>query len=304
VDSVRIGIKWRLIVPARGGPARWSEVDDIVENAARARIAVLPSVYGSPRWVARREATLPVESRSRRRAWAGFVRTVVRRYGPGGRFWSARPELPSRPIRTWQIWNEPNFFYFTENPDPGRYASLVTISRRAIRAVDPGGKLILGGMFALPGERPPRAYPAHRFLALMYERRRDIGRYIDGIAIHPYTRDFRHLKPILDQVRTTMRRAGDSGVGLWITEMGWGSQGGADAAQLESGPAGQARQLRGAFRILLRNRARWRLRQVNWFAVTDTNNPDACDFCDSAGLFTTDFRPKPAWRAFTSFTTR
>lgn len=101
-----------------------------------------------------------------------------------------------------------------------------------------------------------------------------------------------------------MRRAGDPEVGLWITEMGWGSQEGPDAAQLEDGRAGQARQLKGAFRILLRNRALWRLRQIYWFTVTDTNNPNACDFCDSAGLFTPDFRPKPAWRAFTSFTTQ
>ena len=105
-----------------------------------------------------------------RRAWVGFIEALVHRYGPGGGFWQAHPDLPGSPIRSWQIWNEPNFFYFASDPDPDRYARLVEISHRALAAADPGAKLILGGMFALPGERPPQAYPAYRFLAMMFER--------------------------------------------------------------------------------------------------------------------------------------
>ncbi len=36
-----------------------------------------------------------------------------------------------RPIRTWQIWNEPNFKYFVAKPNPGEYGKLVKISNAA-----------------------------------------------------------------------------------------------------------------------------------------------------------------------------
>jgi hypothetical protein len=83
--------------------------------------------------------------------------------------------------------------------------------------------------------------------------------------------------------------------------MGWGSQGGPRATGFEKGYRGQVRQLRGAFRVLLRHRREWRLRRIYWFAVTDSTGPDACSFCDSSGLFTQNFRPKPAWRAYAGF---
>jgi hypothetical protein len=304
VDNIRIGIDWRLTMPTRNGRPAWKRTDEIVANASRAGLFVLPYVYRTPSWVAKDENELPVRTAAGRRAWGGFIEALVHRYGPGGGFWEAHPDLPSSPIRSWQIWNEPNFFYFASNPDPDRYARLVEISHRALSAADPGAKLILGGMFALPGERPPQAYPAYRFLAMMFERHPGLISIVDGVAIHPYTRDFKYLAPIIDQVRSTLRRVGDPRVGLWITELGWGSQGGAAASQLERGRRGQALQLRGAFHVLLDNRARWRLRQVYWFTVTDSPAAGVCNFCDSAGLFTHRFQPKPAWFAFEQIAAR
>ena len=59
---------------------------------------------------------------------------------------------PQRPIRTWQIWNEENFKYFVARPNPADYGKLVKLSYAAIKSVDPGAKMILGGMFARPKE--------------------------------------------------------------------------------------------------------------------------------------------------------
>lgn len=298
VGAVRIVVRWRRVMPRPEAPPRWGELDEVVAKATRAKLSILPFVYGSPRWIAKDERTLPVTNARQRNGWIEFLRALALRYGPRGSFWAAHPRLPRRPIRIWQIWNEPNLFFFARRPDPRRYAELVEISHRALSGVDPGAQLILGGMFALPGQKPPLAYPADRFLSLMYKRDPQIKRYISGIAIHPYTRNFRSLVPIFEQVHRTMRRAGDPGVGLWITELGWGSQRGPGATEFEKGRAGQARQLKGAFRLLLKNRERWRVRHVYWFAVADSHAPHACNFCDSAGLFTARFRPKPAWMAF------
>jgi len=300
VDSVRVPVSWARVM---GTPNTfdWSGLDGAVERTARARIETLPFVYASPKWVARPENTIPVRNGKQRRAWMGFLKALARRYGPQGSFWAENPGVPRRPVRTWQIWNEPNYFYFSKRPNPGRYGQLVKISHRALSSVDPGARLVLGGMFSLPRERPPSAYAAYRFLLMMYRRHPGIERFFEGIAIHPYTRHYKYLTPILNQVRWAVRRAGDPGVGLWLTEMGWGSQGGPDATGFEKGRKGQVRQLKGSFKALLRHRRAWRLKRVYWFSVTDFTGEEACNFCDSSGLFTENFGAKPAWHAFTRF---
>lgn len=300
VDSVRVPVSWAKI-GALPGSFDWSGLDGAVERTSRARIEALPFVYASPAWVARPENTLPVGSGKQRRAWMGFLKELARRYGPRGRFWVENPGVPKRPVRTWQIWNEPNYHYFDKRPNAGRYGQLVKLSHRAISSVDRGARLILGGMFSLPRERPPRAYAAYRFLLQMYRRNPGIERFFEGIAIHPYTRHHRYLRPILNQVRWAVRKSGDPGVGLWLTEMGWGSQGGPDASGFEKGRKGQVKQLRGSFKTLLKHRRQWRLKRVYWFSVTDYTGEDACNFCDSSGLFTENFGAKPAWYAFTRF---
>jgi hypothetical protein len=298
VDSVRIGIDWRLVMPTRGGTREWSGVDGIVGNASRAGLSVLPYVYRTPAWLAKDENALPVETAEQRRAWMAFLGELVGRYGEGGDYWSSHPEVPAQPIRTWQIWNEPNFYYFASHPNPDRYARLVELSHRALARADRGARLMLGGMFALPGEPPPLAYPAYQFLTLMYEHHPHLAKIVDGVALHPYTRDFKYLPAILGEVRQALRRVGDPTVKLWITELGWGSQAGEEASQLERGVRGQAQQLRGALRLLHRDRHRWRLQQVYWFTVADSEGDEVCSFCDSAGLFTSQLQPKPSWRAF------
>ena len=88
------------------------------------------------------------------------MRQAVERYGPHGRFWSEHPEVPRDPIRTWQIWNEPNFKYFVARPNPGEYGRLVKRSARAIHALDLGAKVVLGGLFARRA-RERRGPPRH-----------------------------------------------------------------------------------------------------------------------------------------------
>ena len=121
IGAVRISIVWGAVQPTARGPLQWSEVDHEVEVASRAGLRILPFIYGTPRWVASKPTTLPVSSGRARSAWQAFLRAVVERYGPGGEFWrihakegvNYKPAIrPARPIRTWQIWNEANFFYF------------------------------------------------------------------------------------------------------------------------------------------------------------------------------------------------
>jgi len=313
VDSVRVPLTWIQASP--GGPIEWAGTDAQVEAAVRARLEILPFLYGAPGWAVRPRpvpgsragetapAHLPVSGRAGR-GWSAFVRAAVERYGPRGSFWRQHRSLPKRPIHAWQIWNEENFKYFVARPDPGEYGRLVSRSARAIRAADPRATIVLGGLFARPREatfpfHPPRAYFAAGFLDRMYRRTPGVSAAFDDVALHPYTGSFRRLPGELSEVRRVLRRHGDAGKGLWLTELGWSSQRPSGRDSFAKGLRGQARQLKGAFGLLARGRHRWRVRRVYWFSVDDW--PGACNFCGGTGLFRNRFRPKPAWHAYVRF---
>jgi hypothetical protein len=323
IGVVRVAIAWSSVQPRRNGAYNWDGLDEAVGIAARAGLRVLPFFYATPHWVASTPTTLPVDSARARSAWAAFVTAAVRRYGPGGEFWrehsgrhppsgpvyepsgpeyapatSAKPEAPIRPlpIRTWQIWNEANFFYFATPASPGRYARLLQIASPAIKAVDPGAKVILSGLFAKPTAAYPRGMKATVFLDRLY-RVPGIKAAFDGIALHPYAVDTETLEEYVEAFHDVTIENHDR-VPLYVTEMGWGSQNDFQQVAFEQGVQGQVRQLRGAYTYLLENRRRLDLKQVYWFSWKDIQGD--CNFCDSVGLFHEGrgFRPKPAWHAF------
>lgn len=301
VDVVRFGLPWSDVQATKTGGLDWSRFDPIVAGAAKAHLQILPFIYSSPAWIAKVPNTLPV-SGSQPAAWTAFLKEAVQRYGPGGTFWTLNPQVPKVPIRTWQIWNEANFFYFVAHPNPAEYGRLVKISSKAIKSEDPGASIILAGLFGTPRQKPPKAYSAADFLRLMYKRTPGIKASFDGIGLHPYVLEYSQLTPLINDIRSTVKKAGDPTVGLYITEMGWGSQGGKRATGFEKGAAGQVEELKGSLSLLLANLNRWHLKQVYWFSLDDYTGPDACNFCDSTGLFTESFKPKASWTAFVKFT--
>ena len=312
VGSVRIPIVWGLVQPVQG-VSDWSSVDALVRGAATAGIDILPFVSGAPSWavatdrsiVSQPPMTLPVKTDAQRSAWTAFLTAAVQRYGPGGAFWAENPTVPARPVRSWQIWNEENFLYFVARPNPADYGKLVKISDAAVHAVDPGAKIVLGGMFAYPKEarlrvKPPKAYFATDFLEQMYRTTPGIKSRFDAVALHPYTGDFRLLTPQIEEVKATLEANRDPAKPLWITELGWSSQPPTPTNSFAKGPAGQAQQLKGAFTLLRNNSAKWRIQRVYWFSVDD--QAGVCNFCDGSGLFGPGFVPKKAWYTFVKLT--
>jgi hypothetical protein len=315
VGSVRIPVVWTSVQPVRNGAMVWSGVDAQVENAVRAGIEVLPFLSGAPSWAIpavfvpgaghsiKAPRNLPA-SGAAAAGWSRFVRAAVARYGPGGSFWLERPALPPRPIRTWQIWNEQNFEYFVARPNPAEYGKLVKLSSGAIKSVDPGAAVVLGGLFARPREaefkrKPPLAYFASDFLDQMYERTPGIKSKFQGVALHPYTGTYKNLYPYIEELRTVLKANHDAGKGLWVTELGWSSQRPSSSNSFAKGRKGQATQLKGAFNLLRAKRFKWHVKRVYWFSVDD--QVGSCNFCDGSGLFGAGFSPKPAWYAFAQF---
>lgn len=302
MDTIRMTFSWATIQPTAGGGYNWGQTDEAVALAAEEHLEVLPFLISTPHWLAHDSRSLPVDSARQRRAWSEFVTAAVARYGRYGSFWlehgpgSVRP-LPRLPIRAWQIWNEENFFYFAQPVSPGRYARLLKLSRRAANQADPRAEIVLGGLFGNPKQRLPQAMDAVDFLDRLY-RVGGAKASFDAIALHPYAANTGVLRNLVEGVRNVAVRHGDARAGLYLSEVGWGSQYDPRVVAFEVGLHGQARELTSAYRYLLANRGRLNLRQVDWFTWKDA--PGSCGFCDSSGLFRRGerFRPKPAWHAF------
>jgi hypothetical protein len=314
VDSVRIPIAWSGVQPFSSAEANFAASDILVAGATAAGINVLPFVYEAPSWAvprvrvpgssAKAPKTVPVKTGAQRTAWANFLKLVVARYGPGGSFWVANPALPEAPIRTWQIWNEENFKYFVVRPNPADYGKLVNISYTAIKSVDPGAKLILGGMFARPGEakfkvKPPQAYYASDFLDQLYSTTPGIKKKFSGVALHPYTANYQQLTPDIEEFLSVLKTNHDAGKKLWITEIGWSSEPKSAGDSFAKGPKGQVTQLNGAFKLFKAKAAKWKLQRIYWFSVDD--QPGICNFCGGSGLFADGFLPKKSWYAYVKF---
>jgi Beta-galactosidase len=318
IGTIRTPVSWESVQPTAQRSYNWAGLDEVVGLAANARIRILPFLYGTPPWLSRKPTTLPVANGRQRSAWAAFLEAAVERYGPGGEYWRthaptggvgtqyqpAQPEPVVRqplPIRTWQIWNEANFFYFTFPVSPSRYARLLKLSASVIRRVDPGADIVLAGLFGEPTADGSRGMPAADFLERLYAVP-GIRRSFDGIALHPYAIDYTDLIEMTEEVRAVARENRDSSAGLYLTEIGWGSQDNFNQVAFEQGVRGQVDQLRRSYRYLIANRHRLNLKQVHWFTWKDVTG--SCDFCDSVGLFRRGarLRPKPAWHAFVGLT--
>ena len=211
-----------------------------------------------------------------------------------------------RPIRTWQVWNEQNSpKYFAPRVNARRYGNILRNVNGAIKSADPGAEVVLGGMWgprylarrARAQDRKPPVVTFADYMKRLY-RVRGIKPAFDSIAIHPYAVNVRR---VLKQVREAHRlaeRAGDRGAGVWITELGWASDG-PKREPFVKGARGQARLLARTTRRLERRRRAFGVRAMFWYSWRDKPGGSAiCSWCGYAGLRRADGSAKPAWDAF------
>jgi len=290
VGIVRVPIYWSECEP-EPGVYDFAAFDALVGAAAERGIRVLPFVYGTPPWLSPSLARPPL-SKSASTAWAAFLRVLVGRYGQRGSFWAARTG-PRLPIRSWQIWNEPNFLLFWRpRPSPAGYARLLAVSSRAIHSRDRGARIVAAGLAPVGAGLTPWDF--------LYDLYKVPGakRSFDVVAIHPYASTIRRMTAQVKVARAVMRNAGDTAKPLLLSEVGVAS-GGDQPSSFVLGPTGQASFLADAFSLLLKNRHRWHIAGVDWFTWQDADSLDPyCSFCQGAGLFDVEGRPKPSWTAY------
>ena len=314
VGVLRYAVSWNDMDPTPITPEelfaprdyRWWQFDPIVYLAARRGIAVLPTIYGTPHWVATMQGCtancnkLGPNSIGAYVAFSLFMRAATERYGPHGSFWAEHPHLPYKPIRTWQIWNEQNSSdYWKPFPNSADYANLVIAGGNAVHAADPGAKVILGGMIGEPAQAGKKTVAGWDLLADLYDNPQARAAF-DGVAIHPYGKSLHQIKRTVWRWRQEMRRAGAGNDKLWVTEIGWAS--GGMKHPLNRGPRGQADLIGQVFRYFKRKRAQLRIVNVDYYAWRDAApGADQCDWCAKSGLLRYRNRaPKPAFHAYQS----
>jgi Glycosyl hydrolase catalytic core len=293
VESVRVAFNWAAAQPTESGPYDFSETDLIVGNAARDGLTVLPVVLYTPSWDARPNPTGTIAIPRDDAPYAAYLTALVMRYGPTGTYWADNPTLPKRPIREWQIWNEPNFtYYWPARPFAPSYMALVKAAHTAIKQADPGAKVMLAGM---PND-------AWDYLQKIYDVPH-AGRYFDVVAAHPYTVIPSNVILFLQKMRTVMNRNGDARKPIVITEMGWNSSVGhkpSDNFCCQSTAARQATKVQAVLPLLAQNRAALNLQAFYYYtwASQGTNGGPSAGWAGIFQMTGSRLVPKPVYGQF------
>jgi hypothetical protein len=225
IGQVRSDTGWHLAERSApvGGVHRydWSYNDHVAAALARAGLALYALVDYSAPWASR----IPGDAMSPPRDlghFAAYAAAFARRYGPGGEFWRARPELPARPVTTLEIWNEPNVIGFWHPaPDPALYAALLAASADAVARVDPSLRVVVGGL----DNTGVALFEGPDFLAAMLAARPDLAGRLDGVAIHDYNTTTDAMLARLVPMRALVDRLLGADVAIDITEIGWSTAG-------------------------------------------------------------------------------
>jgi hypothetical protein len=187
----------------------WAFDDSIAAALAANGLTWLPIIdYAAP-WA----RSIPSQDHSAPDApeFAAYAAALAGRYGSGGSFWAAHPEVPQHPVDTYEIWNEPdNPVFWVPKPEPTAYAALYLRARDAIDAVQPGARVIVGGL----------THPA-TFLPDLVAAAPALRNQLDGVAIHPYGATPQVVLGNVRAARATLQALGLGGVPLYVTEFGW-----------------------------------------------------------------------------------
>lgn len=254
-ESVRAAFYWHQIQPSGPDDRSFAGTDAIVLAAAKRGLAVLPVVHHTPAWGALNPGD-PGSPPKNPDDFARFLTVLVTRYGPNGSLWAEHPEVSRLPIRSWQIWNEPNLTrYWNHAPWARSYVVLLKRAHSALKAADPGAKTVLAG---LPNE-------SWKAIKAIY----DAGGQgsFDIVALHPYTGIPKNVIRIVKIVRREMQRRGDAKVPVWITELSWPAAQGKTPQHggFETTEKGQRDRLKEGLPLIADDRRKLRIGRVYWY---------------------------------------
>jgi hypothetical protein len=252
---------WSRIEP-RKGEYQWKFYDDMLACAQRNGITVYAIVcYWAP-WT-KAYTQEGIED------YVRYLQALVKRYG--------------KDIKQWEIWNEPNIFFW-QGPKE-LYAELLKRSYAAIKELDPQAEVL--GLST--------AGIDYKFMDQMLA----LQAPFDILTIHPYRRVLKDtefiadLKKASDKVRLPDGRRRP----VWLTEMGWATFTPHNTLRQDFAPT----TLRAQAELIARSYLCAIVSGVEprtfWYNFRN-DGEDPIYFEHQMGIIYRDFRPKPAYRAY------
>jgi hypothetical protein len=270
--------------------------DDFVLQAARQGFDILPVLTAPPTFRSAAPAyglqrgMYPPRSAAE---FALFANLLVKRYGPGGSLWAEHPSVTPRPIRAWQVWNEPHLaVYWPTGPDPAAYVRMLRVVNRGIKSADPGAEVVAAAL-----SPSNHGIPITRYIRGMYQAG-GAGSF-DSLGINPYAQAADQVYEVMRSVRRVTNRYGGRRVPLRVTELGWATAGPRSPFRLSY--AGQAELIKRTWATLVARRKRLRLRGIVYYNWRDLPSypPLTRDFFGlHTGLLERGGRPKPGLARF------
>ena len=290
VRVIRQAFHWDQIEQAPG-EYDFGVYDAYVTDVARAGMEVLPILYTPPEFRAPRGPERGTYPPDRPEDMGVFAERLVRRYGPGGEFWSENPDLPAHPIRAWQVWNEPNLpVYWPDGPDAGEYVELLEAVAEGVKRADPRAAVVSAGL-----SESRHGISFRDFVEGMFDA--GAGDALDVFALHAFARDTPGAVGAAETTRDLLGELG-SNAPIWITEVGWANRG--PASPFTVGDEGQAERVREALTAFWRRRKDLGLRGVIYYNWRDSPMYEGGQdfFGLHTGLLDIDGNPKPALAAY------
>jgi hypothetical protein len=223
VQVVRVGAWWSDLEPAApaGGQHRyaWGDLDQQVAALARHGLQSEPLLSFSAPWGSRVRGDYTAAPDGAGN-FASFAAALAQRYGGGGSFWREHPELPSLPVRAYEIWNEENAsaYWHPAQSAPEEYADLYAAARTAIHDADAAARVVVGGLAAAGNDS---VLAPKDFLRRMYAHRPDLRGAVDAVGFHPYARDPKAVYKLIAGFRRSLDAVAGPGVPVELTEIGW-----------------------------------------------------------------------------------
>jgi hypothetical protein len=209
-------------------------------------------------------------------------------------------------VAAWEIWNEPDEkTFWTNGPEPARYAELLKESYKTIKAADPAATVVTGGMvgnnfgfleklYAAGAKGSFDAVGVHTDTACLVREPEFYYREPDGrIGRFAFT-GYREVHAVMV--------ANSDPKPIWMTEIGWSTLTSkcAHPGVTEDRPSGvspttQADYLKRAFACVANDPY---VEKVLWFSMRDAGTGNQYD--QHLGLQDFSGTPKPAYHAFSS----
>jgi hypothetical protein len=245
----RFDVDWNAVEP-QPGVFDWAETDLQITELEQAGMEPYPILHQTPSWD-RVDDGLPPGIPNSVPSWsvapvdpepfAAFVAAFAERYGVGGSFSTA----VSDPVHDYEIWNEEDDSQSYYPVDPVGYAALYVDARRALKAVDPSGTVVMGGLAAVWYSNEPH------FNVDSYARTAitAIGYCPDSIGYHAYPLTTRGLFSSLADFRASLDQLGCVRTPIELNEYDYVGSGnaaasvGATAAELPDAHLGVDRMM-------------------------------------------------------------